>query len=90
MGEGMMDTVTHLAGPHVGVSGRVVQRCCVCGEKLCDNINTAMALNPDGTQPEFPTWKTGSYVRVERNQHLLVGHWDDDELPADFCLPLVE
>lgn len=88
-----MTTVTHLAAPHVTVSGRTVQRCCVCGEKLLDSRGVSAPLGPDGKVPEYPVWRTGSYVRITAGNprsESLEGHWDTDELPGDFCLPLVE
>lgn len=89
----MTDTVTHVAAPHVTVSGRTLQRCVICGEKLVDSKHTAMPLGPDGGVPAFPAWRAGQYLRVYPGNPRVeanVGHWDDDDLPADLCLPLVE
>lgn len=88
-------SVTHLAAPHVTISGRTVQRCCICGEKLLDSLGTSAPLNPDGTEPDFPTWATGTLIRFSGQQpqaQVRVGSWDEVEtaLPADLCLALVE
>lgn len=87
-------TVTHMAGPPVGIGGRVIQRCLVCGEKLLDSLNTAAPLNPDGTPPVFPTWDEGALVRIEPGnpaRHSVVGSFMTTiPLPADFCWELVE
>ncbi len=86
-----METVTHIAGPRLDVCGRIVQRCSLCGEKLCDSKNVAMALNEDGTPPEFSTWQVGRLVRVTRgNPTSFVLLPDTDKLPDDSCLDLVE
>lgn len=88
-------SVTHVAGPVVrigcGCAGtRIIQRCAVCGEKLCDNVNTSMPLNPDGTQPEFPTWAEGNFVWHEGNGWHLIGPFESEPMPEDFCIDLVE
>lgn len=83
-------SVTHLAGPVVGIKGRIIQRCPVCGEKLLDSLNAAMPLNPDGSVPEFPTWDEGSLVEVEGNRSSVIGEFISDSLPNNFCLVLVE
>ncbi len=83
-------SVTHAAGPVVGIKGRIIQRCPVCGEKLCDSLNTAMPLNPDGSIPEFPTWAEGALVEIDGNRSSLVGEFLTMELPVNFCLVLVE
>lgn len=41
---GMVDTVSHIAGPAMAICGRVIQRCAVCGEKLVDSKNVAAPL----------------------------------------------
>jgi hypothetical protein len=84
-------TTTHLAGPAITVGGRVIQRCSLCGEKLCDNLNMAAPINEDGSVPEFPTWKVGRLVQVESGNPT---RWslleDTDKLPKDSCIALVE
>jgi hypothetical protein len=87
----MLTTVTHIAGPRITACGRIVQRCSLCGEKLCDSKNAAMPLNEDGTAPEFPTWEVGRLIRVEEGnpaEYLLLP--DTDRLPDDSCLALLE
>jgi hypothetical protein len=86
----MTDTVTHVAGPVVEIDGRIVQRCACCGEKLADNLNCAMPLNPDGTPPAFPTWTQKALVQIEGNRMSVIGEFGTDEIPHDFCLALVE
>jgi hypothetical protein len=86
-----VQSTTHIAGPAITACGRVIQRCSLCGEKLCDSKNTAMPLNKDGSDPTFPTWEVGRMVRVEPGNPM---HWamlpDTDRLPDDTCLDLVE
>lgn len=90
----MKTTVTHMAGASVGVAGRVIQRCLVCGEKLCDNKGTAAPVNPDGSPPVFPTFAQGALVQVEPGnptRFSVVGEFvSPDPLPDDFCWELVE
>jgi hypothetical protein len=85
--EATADTITHIAGVTLTVCGRKIQRCSLCGAKLCDSENTAMPLNPDGSVPEFPTWPTGRFVQVEAGNptrsSLLP---DSDRLPNDSCI----
>lgn len=94
-----MSTTTHFAGIVVrlgcnqdGVGGRIIQRCSVCGLKLCDNINSAQPLNPDGTMPDFPTWPVGELVRQTAGnpEEWTLLSSDDGRLPADACIDLVE
>jgi hypothetical protein len=84
-------STTHVAGPTITVAGRKIQRCSVCGEKLCDSLNVAMPVGPGGEEPTFPTWETGRLVRVTdgnpRSEVLLA---DTDRLPDDSCIDLVE
>ncbi len=92
-----MNTVTHLAAPAFRLSDgdheRVIQRCMICGEKLCDSLNAAMPLRPDGTADSFPTWPPGRMVQAtvggNPTRWLLLDE-DDGRLPKDSCLELVE
>ncbi len=88
----MAPTVTHITGPTLNVCGRVIQRCSLCGEMLCDSKNTAQPLKPDGSEPEFPTWETGRLVQqtVGGNPTRWLLLPDTDQLPKDSCLDLVE
>ncbi len=81
------NTLTHIAGIRLDVCGRVIQRCSLCGAKLCDSEGVAVLLKPDGTTPEFPTWEIGRLVQVEvgnpTRSSLLPA---TDKLPDDSCL----
>lgn len=88
-----MNSVTHIAGAVIRLDGdcRVVQRCSLCGEKLCDSKNTAMPQNKDGTWPEFPTWEVGRLVRVTPGNPMSYILLDDTKkLPDDSCVELIE
>ena len=80
-------TLTHIAGVRLDVCGRVIQRCSLCGAKLCDSLNTASPLNADGSVPEFPTWPVGRLVQVDAGQPTRSSLLPDtDKLPDDSCL----
>lgn len=88
-------TVTHIAGNVIEVLGRIVQRCVLCGAKLCDSQNVAMPLNKDGSEPVFPTWPVWSQVQVDAGnptRSVVIPETKDDQgrnkLPVDTCLPL--
>lgn len=84
-------TVTHIAGPAITACGRVIQRCSLCGEKLCDSKNTASPMPADGSEPRFPTWAVGRLIRVHTGNPTYSELLDDtDKLPDDTCLDLVE
>jgi hypothetical protein len=84
-------SVTHMAGPVVGVAGRGVQRCAVCGEKLLDSKNAMAPVGPNGERPEFPFWREGALVECDGNRSSDAGDFMTAEhLPDDFCLSLVE
>lgn len=84
-------TTTHIAGPPVCLGGRVIQRCVVCGEKLCDSLNCMMPEEPDGSVPQFPVWRQGDYVQTEGNRTTTTGNiCNNDPVPEDVCLDLVE
>ncbi len=86
-----MDSVTHLAGPAITAGGRVIQRCSLCGEKLCDSKNTAAPVNRNGTPPVFPTWEVGRLIQVTPgNPTAFILLEDTDRLPPDSCLDLIE
>lgn len=86
-----MNSTTHIIGPAITACGRIVQRCSLCGEKLCDSLNVAMPFGPNGELPEFPTWPIGRLLRVSGGnptRWLLLE--DTDKLPDDSCFNLVE
>ena len=83
-------TVSHLAGPSITISGRVIQRCLICGYKLCDSLNCAMPMNTDGTMPRFATWEKGSFVQIEGNRSSIIPEEVEGKLPDDSCIDLVE
>ena len=86
-----MDTVSHIAGPAITACGRLVQRCSLCGEKMCDSKNTASPARLDGSPSVFPTWPVGRLVRINPGNPTYWELLDDtDELPEDSCLDLVE
>lgn len=86
----MSNTLTHIAGVRLEVCGRVVQRCALCGAKLCDSENAAMPLNADGSVPEFPTWPVFGLVQVEvgnpTRSSLLP---ESNKLPSDSCVEFI-
>lgn len=85
-------TTTHLAGPPISIMERVIQRCAICGEKLCDNLNCAMPIEADGSIPLFPVWRQGDFVQMEGNRSSVIGSIfaDSGGIPEDICLDLVE
>jgi len=83
----MSDTITHIAGVVLNVCGRTIQRCSLCGAKLCDSLNAAMPLEKDGSAPEFPTWQTGRLIQVEAGNPTRSSVLpDSDKLPEDSCI----
>ena len=87
------ETVTHVAGPVVTIQGRSIQRCVVCGEKLCDSNGQMGVCGPGGEPPMFVHWAERALVRVapgSPTELSLVGDFVDTEPPEDFCLALVE
>lgn len=86
-----MESVTHIAGPKITACGRIVQRCSLCGEKLCDSNRTAMASEPGRPAPEFPTWEVGRLVRITSGNPTAYQLLDDsNKLPEDSCIDLIE
>jgi len=86
---------THLAGTPIWINGRVIQRCLICGEKLCDSLNTMSPVEADGSAPVFPTWAVGAWVEFDRNRASLVAETERpffaaEDLPEGCCLDLVE
>lgn len=85
-----MSSVTHLAGPVVSIQGRAIQRCAVCGEKLCDNLGMVAPCEPDGSDAIFLVWQEAAFVQMEGNRTSLAGNLRTDPVPDDFCMALVE
>lgn len=90
-----MNSVTHVAGPYVGIDKRAVQRCLWCGFKLVDTKGQMSLVGPNGEPPRPCFWETLALVRVtggNPTSYVAVGKFDDEEtkLPDDFCQDLVE
>lgn len=87
----MRASVTHIAGNRLNIEGRIIQRCALCGAPMCDSLNVALPLNPDGSALEFHTWPVGRQVRVTTGQptawHLLE---DTEKLVPDSCLTTMD
>ena len=82
-----MNTLTHIAGVRLDVCGRVIQRCSLCGAKLCDSEGWHAPLNPDGSAPEFAAFPVGRLVQVETGNPTRYSVLPDtDKLPDDTCL----
>jgi hypothetical protein len=83
----MADTLTHISGDTFHIGGRTIQRCGICGAKLCDNLNAAAPLNADGSEPTFPTWPAGRLVQVEAGNPTRYSLLEETEkVPDDICL----
>lgn len=84
----MAGTVTHIAGVRLNAAGRIIQRCSLCGAKLCDSEGVAMPFDEDGSEPTFATWETGRLVQVDAGNPTRSSLLPDtDKLPEDSCLP---
>ena len=82
----MSKTLTHIAGPRLTIDGRVIQRCMLCGAKLCDSAGS-MSISTDGRQPEFPTWPVDALVQVEVGNPTRYSVLpESDLLPKDSCI----
>jgi hypothetical protein len=46
--EGAKFELAHFVGPRMDVGGRIIQRCNVCGAKLCDHEGVMILNNLDG------------------------------------------
>jgi hypothetical protein len=91
----LTQSVTHVAGPYVGIDGRAVQRCMWCGAVLVDTRGQMGPVGPDGEPPTVCFWATGALVQVSGDnpqRSLDVGRFDEvgKPLPTDFCIDLVE
>lgn len=84
-------SVTHVAGPEIGIAGRGIQRCMWCGAKMCDSLGAMTPTNPDGSPPIFLFFGKGRLIQTDGNRMLDIGDFMEvKKLPADFCLDLVE
>ena len=86
----MSSTITHLAGPTVVINNRAIQRCAICGQKLCDSKGQMAPLNPDGSAPQFNAFAEKALVQVEAGQptrYSVIGSLEDGNphWPDDFC-----
>lgn len=80
-------TLTHIAGARLDIGGRVIQRCSLCGAKLCDSEGVAMPVGPGEEPPTFPTWEVGRLVQVEAGNPMRASLLPDtDKLPPDSCI----
>lgn len=88
-----MPSVTHIAGQALHIAGRTVQRCSLCGAKLCDSKGASMPTPPDGSEPRVGTFPFARLVR-ETEVGEGVTRWlvleDTDVLPDDSCIELLE
>jgi len=86
-----MGSVTHIAGADITINGRVIQRCSLCGEKLCDSKGAMGEVGPNGEAPKYRTWEVGRLIRVTfGNPTLSELLPDGHKLPEDSCLSLIE
>lgn len=84
------NTITHLAGPCVVISGRAIQRCAICGQKLADSKGQDGPVGPNGEPPRFNAWAEKAFVQVESGnltRYSVIGSLNDDKknFPEDFC-----
>lgn len=85
-----MNTITHIAGVRLDVCGRIIQRCSLCGAKLCDSEGCVMPMKADGSGPVFLTWEMGRLVQVQAGNPTRSSLLPDtDKLPDDSCLEFV-
>lgn len=87
----------HLAANPIVIGDRVIQRCFVCGFKLCDNKGVVAPVNADGSAPRFPTFEVGALVNVSEGDGVtgfsVVGQSDRPSFEQewdDCCLRFVE
>lgn len=87
--------IVHLAGTSINVAGRIIQRCAICGEKLCDSKNVAIPLEEDGTPGKFATWPVGGWIETEGSFSIVVGETETPtieayQIPSECCVELLE
>ena len=78
----MTTSVTHLAGPAVRLGPRIIQRCLVCGAKLCDSHDKHASLK---------IWSEGGLILFDGAVQEYIGEFlEMKAMPDDFCDVLVE
>lgn len=88
-------STTHVAGIAIGIKSAdlFVQRCALCGEVLQDCRPSRMAV-PEGSDRGLPEFAVGGLYRITKGNptsFIFVGDFAEvEELPDDFCLPLLE
>jgi hypothetical protein len=83
----MPETITHFVGPRMDVCGRIIQRCTVCGARLCDSQDVMMPYQLDGRPGEYATWPEGRVIRVTLGNPTRTEVLPDNErLPSDACV----
>lgn len=88
----------HLAGTPVTLGDRVIQRCFICGMKLCDNLGAMAPVGPNGEAPAFPTFGVGDWIEVTPGNPTVyrsVGKTEspqitEGDVPENCCLEMVE
>lgn len=93
-------SATHVAERAIDIHGRVIQRCCVCGQKLIDQLVRDQPVDGRGKPKPIFTWTPGDLVHIpldgdqtsatRTGKHVLAGHMNTDALPADFCIDMAE
>jgi hypothetical protein len=79
-------SVAHMAGIHVSIGGRCVQRCAWCGAILVD-ATPPRILGPDGEKPVVEVYPPGTHVRivVHPDGRVELDPFEDRTLPPDSC-----
>lgn len=77
-----LETAIHVAGVSVKIGSRILQRCCVCGEKLADTADQSL----------LTFWQEGDLVRNNKGFLQSTGRnlLALKKLPNSFCLDMVE
>jgi hypothetical protein len=83
--------IFHVTCPHGNM--RLIQRCCICGEKLYDTGDDSAVLKR--TDAAQTGWSPGDFIRVFHERDPDGPDPDMEifrstELPSDSCLALVE
>jgi hypothetical protein len=68
----MPETITHFVGPRMDVCGRIIQRCTVCGAKICDTGSAEQVARSAMNASETIMWEPENYAwRAGRRQYYL-------------------